>query len=328
MRVFIIGATGLLGYHATRVFLEHGHTVTTVSLPPLPKADLLPEEVICTLADINDLSDDQLKALLHGFEVLVYAAGRDERVVPKAPAWEYFKRHNVEECSRVLRIAKEGGCKKAVVLNSYFAYFDRLWPQYRLSERHPYIRSRVKQAEEALRIGADSMEVMVLELPYIFGSIPGRVPIWKEVLLDRFLASKHIFCFKGGSACITARQVGEAIVGASEQGQGGMRYPVATVNMSWRELYRKLADHLGLEDKKLQMVPKWVLKLVLRDIAHKERSEGLEAGADHVKMVDIYYRETYIDTSIAFEELGVRLDDFDKALKETIDACYPGRSRR
>ncbi len=323
MNVFIIGATGFLGYHATRVFLEHGHTVATVSLPPLPTSDLLPDEVSCTLSDINELSDEELKTLLTGYEVIVYAAGRDERIVPKAPAWEYFKRYNVDQCSRVLEIAKEMGCKKAVVLNSYFAYFDRLWPQYKLSERHPYIRSRVMQAEEAIRIGADSMDVMILELPYIFGSIPGRVPLWKDVLLDRFRDSKQIFCFKGGSACITGRQVGEAILGAVEHGTGGMRYPVGTHNMSWKELYRKLADHMGLEDRRLQMIPKWLLRLVLRTISHREKSQGLESGADHVKMADIYCRETYIDTSIAFDTLGVSPDDFDRALQETVEACYP-----
>ena len=323
MKVFIIGATGFLGYHATRIFLDRGHEVSTVSLPPMPSDDLLPTGVTCSLADINELTDDEISEMMDSPDAVVFAAGADERTVPKAPAWEFFKKHNVDSCNRIMRIAKDSGCKRAVVLNSYFAYFDRIWPKYGLAKHNPYIKSRVMQADEAIKIGGDAMAVMILELPYIFGYVPGRVPLWKDVLLDQFKERKSIPCFLGGTACVTARQVGEAIVGAVEQGEGGMKYPIGGVNINWDYLYRRLADLMGMEDKKLQMVPKWILKVAFRGITRKERAQGLESGADHVRMADIYCSETYIDPDIAHEKLGVMPDDFEAALVETVKACYP-----
>ena len=43
-----------------------------------------------------------------------------------------------------------------------------------LCVKHPYIRSRIAQEQSALSFADDEMSVCVLELPYIFGTQPGR----------------------------------------------------------------------------------------------------------------------------------------------------------
>ena len=43
MKVFMIGGTGLLGCEAARIFIERGHDVTSVALPPLPQGAPIPE---------------------------------------------------------------------------------------------------------------------------------------------------------------------------------------------------------------------------------------------------------------------------------------------
>ena len=37
MKVFMIGGTGLLGSAAAQLFIDKGHSVKTLSLPPLPE---------------------------------------------------------------------------------------------------------------------------------------------------------------------------------------------------------------------------------------------------------------------------------------------------
>ena len=78
--VFILGGTGLLGYHTVQELLKHDYKVSTVSLPPMPTSDLLPPEVACELGDINEMSDEQVLQLLEGKDMFIYAAGADERV--------------------------------------------------------------------------------------------------------------------------------------------------------------------------------------------------------------------------------------------------------
>src|SRR5690625_177715 len=93
--VFILGGTGLLGYHTTKELLSRGYSVSTIALPPMPAEDLLPKEVECHLGDINEMSDREILSMLSGKDMFVYAAGVDERVVPEAPAVRFFYEQNV-----------------------------------------------------------------------------------------------------------------------------------------------------------------------------------------------------------------------------------------
>ena len=113
-------------------------------LQPLPPGYSL-LQVKVHLCDIASLTDDELILLFQGYDALVFAAGVDDRVTPKRPAYPFFVKHNVESVKRVFSLAREAGVKRGVVLGSYFAYFDRLWPEMKLSQHHPYIRSRVEQ---------------------------------------------------------------------------------------------------------------------------------------------------------------------------------------
>src|SRR5690625_7969500 len=79
--VFILGGTGLLGYHTTNELLERGYNVSTVALPPMPTEELLPKEVTCHLGDINEMSDQDMLEILKGNDMFIYAAGVDEGVV-------------------------------------------------------------------------------------------------------------------------------------------------------------------------------------------------------------------------------------------------------
>lgn len=85
-----------------------------------------------------------------GHEGFVFAAGVDERVEGPAPIYDMFYKYNIEPLNRMLKLAKKAGIKHAVILGSYFAYFDRAKPEWKLASRHPYIRSRVKQVGQCV----------------------------------------------------------------------------------------------------------------------------------------------------------------------------------
>ena len=127
-KIFILGGTGFLGYYTTKELLARGYGIKTMSLPPMPTEDLLPSEVECTLGDINELSDNEIKELLSDCYGFVYAAGADERIVPPAPALKFFYEANVLPTQRLARLAKEAGLKKFVVYGSYFAEFAERLP--------------------------------------------------------------------------------------------------------------------------------------------------------------------------------------------------------
>lgn len=105
----------------------------------------------------------------------MFAAGVDERVEGPAPIYDLYKKYNIDPVKRLLKIAKECGVKHSVILSSYFA---KIRPEMKLTEYHPYIRSRIDQGKVAMSFAYDNFNVAVLELPYIFGTQPGRKPVW------------------------------------------------------------------------------------------------------------------------------------------------------
>ena len=150
MKVFMIGGTGLLGCEAARIFIERGHQVKSVALPPLPEGAPIPQEMEIEFCNIYEKSDEEIKEMMTGYDCFVFAAGIDERVEFPAPVYAAYEKFNINPLKRILPICKEIGMKNAVILGSYFSYLAKERPDMKLTERHPYIRGRIEQEKDAL----------------------------------------------------------------------------------------------------------------------------------------------------------------------------------
>lgn len=317
--ILIVGGTGFLGYHAAREFLSRGHQVSVLGLPPLPAPGLFAPEVQVHLADFNQLEDAQISALLTGHDVLVYAAGADDRVTPKAPAYPFFYQANVVAAARAFRLARLAGVGRGVLLGSYFAYFAREWPQMELTKHHAYIRSRVEQWQACLEASGSDLKLMGLELPYIFGRMPGRIPIWKP-LLGYLRSTPWVAYPRGGTNCVAVQHVAEAIVGAAERGEGGQRYLVGDENLSWEELLTRLMAAMGLH-KTVHTLPDGVVRAGARLIQLRQRLQGRESGLGLVELVRLQTAQTMFDPEPYRTALGYGGGGLDEALRETVAAC-------
>ena len=111
MKVFMIGGTGLLGCEAARIFIEKGHEVTSVALPPLPEGAPIPKEMKLQMCNIYEKTDDEIRELLKGHDCLVFAAGIDERVEYPAPVYDAYYKYNIAPLKRILPLCKEVGMK-------------------------------------------------------------------------------------------------------------------------------------------------------------------------------------------------------------------------
>ena len=80
MNVLIFGGTGLLGSAAAQIFIDRGHKVKTIALPPLPEGAPIPEEMEIEFGNFLELTDEELEKAMTGVDAFVYAAGVDERV--------------------------------------------------------------------------------------------------------------------------------------------------------------------------------------------------------------------------------------------------------
>ena len=332
MKVFMIGGTGLLGCEAARIFIERGHQVKSVALPPLPEGAPIPEEMELEFCNIYEKSDDEIKAMMEGYDCFVFAAGIDERVEFPAPVYDAYYKYNIAPLKRILPLCKEIGMKNAVVLGSYFSYAAKQYPEMKLTEKHPYIRSRIDQEEVAFSFADESFDVAVLELPYIFGTQPGRKPVW-VILIEQIKMMDKLPCTMypgGGTAMLTVRQVGEVIVGAAEKSKGAKAWPISMYNQTWKEFLKIVYAARGMgNNRKIISIPPWMMRMGLGGVKKEYAEKGIESGIDVDGLADIMDINLFIDRKYAVE-LGATEDDINSAITDSIkvsQAVFDGRAK-
>ena len=330
-KLMIVGGTGFLGYYTAKLALSKGYEVGSISIldDDLENKDLsswYPKEIKSTLLDVFSASEEELTNAMKGYDYMIYAVGPDDRYTPKAPSYEFFHYRLVDSCAKVFRAAEKAGVKKAAVYNSYFAYFDRRYPEMKLADKHPYIRCRVEQAK-LLNEQKKNMEVVVLELPYIFGSMEARVPIWRSVFLDRFVnGHKMAFFSKGGTTMIAIEHIAEAGIGALEYGKDGERYPIGDQNKSFKWMLEYMCKCKGV-NKKVLLPPTWMCVMGGKAIQNKDKKKGLEGGLNFgLVMKEIMSKDMIIEPELMDKinaELHINRGGLEEAIQRTVDRCYP-----
>lgn len=332
--VVIAGGTGFLGYYSALMFLERKIGVSAIALPnEINLGDWYPKEIRVQYGDLFAMSEEEIFNLFKdkGFDTLIYALGPDDRVTPDEPAYPFFRLRLVDYAKKIVSAAKRAGIRRCVVMNSYFAYFDRL-SKGELAKNHPYIRARVEQAAELIALGeSGKFDVMILELPYIFGAMPERQPLWKSVFLDRFDKMPQVFFPNGGTNMIHVRGVAEAVVAAACNGENGERYPIGSENMKFKDMIDTMMETIGSK-KRFVAMPTilcagagWFIKM-------NDERKNKYSGLDYSKlMTQIQSKDFYFDASVSqrklgYDELGFTGGgDVTEAIRETMKACYPER---
>lgn len=321
MKVFMIGGTGLLGSEAARVLIQRGHQVTAMALPPLPEGAVLPPEMKIEYGNYLEMSDEQLRAHLTGCDGFVFAAGVDERVEGPAPIYDLYKKYNIDPVNRLLKLAKECGVRHVSICGSYFAYFAKIMPELELTKWHPYIRSRIDQENAAMSFADDTFSVAVLELPYIFGTQPGRKPVWMFVAEQIRNSGRHVLYPRGGSTMVTVHQVGQALAGALEHTQGGRCWPIGYYNLTWKEMLAIMCKHMGCPEKKVMTIPDWMFTMGCKSMLKKQQKQGIQGGLYMPRLAAIQCNNLFIDKTLGCEPLGVEPDDIDAAIGDSMRLC-------
>lgn len=329
MRVFLIGGTGLLGSAAASELIARGHQVVTVALAPLPQGAPIPQEMEIFFGNFLEMSDEEIRGHMQGCDAFVFAAGVDERVEFPPPVYDAYRKYNIEPTERFLKIAKECGVKRCVILGSYFAWLAKKRPEMELCAKHPYIKSRVDQEKAAFHFAGEDMAVAVLELPYIFGTQPGRKPVWTILVEQLAMMEKMPFTFypAGGTAMLTVRQVAQAVAGAAEQAKGARAYGISCYNMTWRKFLKIVYRAMdGAEDRKVVDAPKWMFRMFGLKMRKEYADKNVQGGIDPVGLADIMGMNLFIPVDDC-KELGCTEDDIESAIFDSIKlsvASYRG----
>ena len=334
-RVFIAGGTGFLGYYSALKFIDMGASVDTIALPnELNSLEWFPKNIGLEFGNLFEMSDEDITKLLskQKYDAFVYALGPDDRAVPDAPAIDFFREKLVKQSTRICNCAKSAGIRRCVVMGSYFAHFDKL-QNGKLGEYHPYIKARTEQETAVFALAEpEKFDVMVAELPYIFGTMPEREPLWRKSLLAHFDGMKSVmFPSGGGTAVIDVTGVAEAIVAIAINGKSGTAYPVGNKNMTYKELLT-LMLRAANDNRKVVSIPAFLCALGAKKNDEKLRAQGKESGLNNQKlMTQIQNKKFYIEpqpiwNELKYSELGFNGGrDVVESIRETMQRCYPER---
>jgi len=321
-KVFIVGGTGFIGYHTALELIKRGKEVAVISLPDIKLGNWFPKEIKVEFGNVFEMKNEELEKLFKGYDELVYAVGPDDRYVPEGSATEFFNNALVEKCGNIVAAAREAGVKKCVVCGSYFSYFHKKYPERKLTEHHPYINARVAQEERVISEGKGKMDVMVLELPYIFGVMPERIPLWKDILVKMLYTSPKISYPKGGTAMVSVQTVALAAAGALENGSHGKCYPIGDENKTWVEMIKVMLKAMGMEHKKIATVPTFLMTMYGKKLLKEEAEKGRQPGLTYSHLFkDIQEKNSFLDAEAVKKELGYSGGDVDESITITIKRC-------
>lgn len=318
-KAVVLGGTGLLGFATIQELVKRGYDVFSVALE-LPDENLfagLEDNVHSVIADVNDMSDDEIRERLDGVYALFYAIGADERVLPDAPASRFFYEANVLPTQRLARLCREAGVEKFVLYGSYFAEFAERLPETGLA-KEPYPMTRLLQEQVAFAEGDGAMDVTSLRLPYIFGQIPGRMPLWK--MFSDQIKQTEVFPVhpEGKTAAVTTKQVAQAAVGAAEQGEHRGTYAISEYNLSFTEFYQRFIDKMGL-DTQLAEMPYDAVREQMQALDKHAEEQGKQHGINMELAGEVRAMDLSIDPAPTKEALGYEDDDVLAEIDRTID---------
>lgn len=321
MKAFVIGQTGLLGYHATLEMLKDGHEVNGIGVTPAPQGGIFKSLVKYEQMDVRYATDKELFNRFSGNDWLLCAFSASSHTVYKKPISDYYTNFNIYTIERILRIARDAKIKKVILLSNYFEYFNIEWSYMGLSSTHPYVKCISQQGISARKFSLTNFQVVVLQLPMVFGIMPKRKPYDYEAILEK-IKSKDFSYFKGGTAVMTVKQVSQAILGAFKYGKGGKSYPLAGDNMKYEEINRIYIEATGLEDVKYKPKNKFLYKLKQKKKMRMWKHKGLEPGINPVKIVSFYQKDAYINPNIAMKLLKVQPDNVREQIAITAKRVF------
>ncbi|MEO1416709.1 MAG: NAD-dependent epimerase/dehydratase family protein [Bacteroidota bacterium] len=322
MKVIVLGGTGFIGYHTCLQLLQGGHEVASVSFRPQDPKKWFSPEIPMYFHNLFEMSTGALIDIFTGYDAMVYALGPDDRNESFPPAYDFFYEKLVVAPIRIFEAAREAGIQRAVVEGSYFCHFALKRPDLHL-DKHAYVNCRLQQREALIATGRGKMDVMVLELPYLFGRMPQRDSQWKELLIRRFHRAPIILYPKGGTVMVTVEDVARATLAALLHGRHGTCYPIGTVNMDWDQMIHIMLEEMGMANKRIIHIPRVFMPLIGWGIKINQRRKGKASGLDPLHLADFMCEYFYYDSWESKEELNYGKEDVVQAIREAVQSSLP-----
>lgn len=259
-RVLVTGGTGFLGLEVVRALRAQGDAVRVLARGAAPSLrELGAEQVLGDVVREGDLPEDgagapravsaSLVGAMEGVDALVHLAG----FVSRDPAdGQRMMRLHVDGTRRALEAAARAGVRRVVVAStsgtsavsrSPVALDERAPYAHALLGSSPYHLSNIyKEAVAREHAGAHGLELVIVAPALLLG--PGDVRASSTGELDPALRGAGE-APPGGVSFLDVRDAAPAIAASLHRGRAGERYFLGGADLTYAELYAKVARLAG-----------------------------------------------------------------------------------
>jgi dihydroflavonol-4-reductase len=323
MRVFVTGATGLLGGNIVNAFLRGGHAVRALARNPAKAAGLYePGDVTVVQGDLAAV--DAFAGHLAGCDLLVHAAAYFREYYAPGDHWDLLYRTNVDGTRDVLNAAARQGVAKVVYISTSGLIgppkngnmSDESAPPGKRTHQNLYFRSKLLAEEAILEWRREHATPVIHILPgWMWG--PGDTgPTGSGQMVLDFLARKLPGIPPGRASVVDARDVAGAVVQAAERGRADERYILAGRALTIRAMLETLERVSGIPGPRLRMP-----YFAILGFAHVSKFVARVTGAPVLVTPEAVrtLQENYdMSSAKAERELGATFRPFEETVRDEI----------
>ncbi|MGU3377007.1 NAD-dependent epimerase/dehydratase family protein [Chryseobacterium sp. M5A1_1a] len=312
-KVFVTGATGLLGTNVIIKLLKDGYTVIALVRK---KSNYMGEENENLSLIEADLSSD-LSLFLKETDCVIHIAAETRQNLLN---YDDYRKVNYEMTVNLFAQAEECGVKRFLFISSAntLGYGSEKQPGNEEKEqKYPFTKMFYAQSklavENYLLKGHKNMDVITLNPTFMIGAYDTKPSSGK--LIFWAWKKKLIFYPKGGKNFVHVKDAASGVVSAIDKGKNGEKYLLANENMSYKEFFRKV-NKITNQSPVMVSIPNKVLSFLglIGDCLRMLKIKT-DLSIYNIKALQI---NNYYSNQKSVENLGIKYQSIDNAIEEAI----------
>ncbi len=315
MQTVLTGATGLLGGNLAIELLNQGHAVRATKRSSSRIDHLSAFDIEWVDASLG--GTDSLRAAFDGADVVFHCAAQ---VSVRATVTPHLQRTNVDGTQHVLdalpATARLVHCSSTAAIgvseDGQPCTEDSPFNMVEAGLGDGYVLT--KKASEDLVRAAD-VDAVVVNPTFMFGPYDAK-PSSGSLIID--VARRRTPGYTdGGNNFVDVRDVARGMVRAAEVGRRGERYILGGLNLSYRDIFLRIAEAAGTKPPDLRL-PRWVAQIGGWAGDLGELITGNEGLINSNTIRWGYCSDFKFSSGKAEQELDYTKSDLDQAIRDAI----------
>lgn len=317
----VTGACGFIGSNLVKELLSKGWHV--IGLARNMPSDLSHQNLSIIEGDILDR--ERLLGLTKGIDVIFHCAAYIS-FIPK----DFKKSYdiNVVGTRNILEVGLENRVKKVVCLSaaSILGYTkdpkdiieeDR---KFYISKKSPYTFTKKIAEDLAREYARMGLDVLIANITTVYGA--GDRKLNSGTIIKLIYKNKVRFAPYGGTSYVSVADLVKGLIILSEKGKRGENYTFCTQNLTFLELFNRIANSISRKPIKF-ILPKWTFFPLLGAFSLIHPFMAYSQDKVNILTPEIIkeaYFYKYYSSKKAREELGWQPKIFlEEAVKEALD---------